>query len=141
MAEFGENIRKKREELGITQQTLADSLYVTRQAVSKWENGSRYPDLLTAKKLSAELGASLDELLANDNMHTYAKVNPIIEYPFYKRIQTALFAAAFSINLIILIWNFAFYLINYPTFINEWESAAQLVGAVNTKNTLNRSTK
>lgn len=128
MAEFGENIRQKREELGITQQTLADSLYVTRQAVSKWENGSRYPDLLTAKKLSAELGTSLDELLADDNMHTYAEVNPVIEYPFYKRIQTALFAAAFSTNLILLIWYIGFHMIDYPSFMNEWESAAQLVG-------------
>ena len=55
MAEFGENIRKAREEKGITQQTLADQLYVTRQAVSRWENGSRYPDLLTAKALARAL--------------------------------------------------------------------------------------
>ena len=67
MAEFGENIRRAREELGITQQTLADKLFVTRQAVSRWENGSRYPDLLTAKRLSEGLNASLDELLSDDN--------------------------------------------------------------------------
>ena len=67
MAEFGENIRRAREELGITQQTLADKLYVTRQAVSRWENGSRYPDLMTAKKLAAaisayEIGAEKEQL-------------------------------------------------------------------------------
>ena len=37
MAEFGENLKRVREEKGITQQTLADYLYVTRQAVSRWE--------------------------------------------------------------------------------------------------------
>ena len=58
MAEFGENLRKAREEMGVTQQTLADQLYVTRQAVSRWENGSRYPDLLTAKRLAAALDTS-----------------------------------------------------------------------------------
>ena len=63
MAEFGENIRKAREKLGITQQTLADRLYVTRQAVSRWENGSRYPDLLTAKRLADFLKVSLDDLV------------------------------------------------------------------------------
>lgn len=130
MAEFGENIRKKREELGITQQTLAESLYVTRQAVSRWENGSRYPDLLTAKKLSEKLGASLDELLADDNMQTYAEVNPVIEYPLYKRIQTALFSAAFAVNLILLIWHVGFYMIDYPSFMNEWEKAAYIAGLV-----------
>lgn len=103
MAEFGENIRKAREEMGITQQTLADKLYVTRQAVSRWENGSRYPDLLTAKSLAAALETSLDELLANDDMRTYPEVNPVIEYPLTKRVQTALFAAAFAINLILLL--------------------------------------
>lgn len=39
MAEFGENLKRVREEKGITQQTLADYLYVTRQAVSRWEGG------------------------------------------------------------------------------------------------------
>ena len=130
MAEFGENIKQKREELGITQQTLADSLYVTRQAVSRWENGSRYPDLLTANKIAAQLGVKLDDLLENDNMQTYAEVNPVIEYPVSKRILTALFASAFSVNLILLIWKFGFYMIDYPRLINEWDTAAYLAGLV-----------
>lgn len=39
MAEFGEQLRKAREAKEITQQTLAEKLYVTRQAVSRWECG------------------------------------------------------------------------------------------------------
>lgn len=50
MVEFGEKVKKLREEKGMTQQTMADQLYVTRQAVSRWECGARFPDLLTAKK-------------------------------------------------------------------------------------------
>ena len=83
MAEFGENIRKAREEKGITQQTLADKLFVSRQAVSRWENGSRYPDLLTAKSLAAALDTALDKLLDNDDMQNYPDVNPVIEYPYH----------------------------------------------------------
>ena len=133
MAEFGENIRKAREKLGITQQTLADKLYVTRQAVSRWENGSRYPDLLTAKRLSQELDATLDDLLSNDDMHTYPEVNPLIEYPLHKRVQTALFAAALVTNLIVVICYLGFILTGSERdFLTHWDKAAQLAGMLST---------
>lgn len=133
MAEFGENIRRAREELGITQQTLADKLFVTRQAVSRWENGSRYPDLLTAKRLSEGLNASLDELLSDDNMRTYPEVNPVIEYPMHKRVQTALFAAAVITNLITVIWYIGFILTSYDRiFMTEWEKVSQTAGMIST---------
>ena len=130
MAEFGENVRKAREEMGITQQTLADKLYVTRQAVSRWENGSRYPDLLTAKRLSEALDVALDDLLANDNLRTYPEVNPVIEYPLTKRVQTALFAAAFITNLIMVIWYVGFILTESRVYMTEWEGVSRIVGAV-----------
>ena len=133
MAEFGENIRKAREKLGITQQTLADRLYVTRQAVSRWENGSRYPDLLTAKRLSQELDAKLDDLLSNDDMHTYPEVNPLIEYPLHKRVQTALFAASVVTNLIMLIWYLGFILTGSERdFISHWDKVSQFTGMLST---------
>lgn len=116
MAEFGENIRKAREEMGVTQQTLADKLYVTRQAVSRWENGSRYPDLLTAKALAKSLDTTLDDLLMDDDMRTYPEVNPVIEYPLTKRVQTALFAAAFAINLILTMWYFFYNITDIRAF-------------------------
>ena len=59
MLEFGEKVKQIREERGMTQQSLAEKLYVTRQAVSRWECGARYPDLLTAKKISAILEVSI----------------------------------------------------------------------------------
>lgn len=42
MVEFGEQLRRAREAKGITQQTLADELYVTRQTVSRWESGDSH---------------------------------------------------------------------------------------------------
>jgi DNA-binding transcriptional regulator YiaG len=39
MVEFGEQLRRIRESKGMTQQTLAEYLYVTRQTVSRWECG------------------------------------------------------------------------------------------------------
>lgn len=95
MAEFGENLKRVREEKGITQQTLADYLYVTRQAVSRWEGGSRYPDIMTAKKISQYLEVSLDDLLSDDDMKLYAEKSEILDTPVSKRIQIVLMALAF----------------------------------------------
>ena len=48
MVEFGEQLRRAREEKGMTQQSLAEQLYVTRQAVSRWECGAYYSDIRSA---------------------------------------------------------------------------------------------
>ena len=40
MVEFGEQLRRAREGKGMTQQSLAEQLYVTRQSVSRWECGT-----------------------------------------------------------------------------------------------------
>ena len=45
MIRLGENLRKYRKQKGLTQDELAEKLYVTRQAVSNWENGKNQPDL------------------------------------------------------------------------------------------------
>ena len=94
MVEFSEKLKRAREEKGMTQQTLADHLYVTRQAVSRWECGARYPDLLTAKKLSEVLEVSLDELLSGEEMKKCVEKNPIVESPIIGRAQSALYAFA-----------------------------------------------
>lgn len=51
MVEFGEKLKKAREGKGMTQQTLADHLYVTRQAVSRWECGARKMKQFLSKRL------------------------------------------------------------------------------------------
>lgn len=67
MEEFGQKLREVRTARGYTQQALAEKLYVTRQTVSRWESGNRYPDLETLKKISAELEVSVDELLSTES--------------------------------------------------------------------------
>lgn len=68
---FGEAIKTKREALGLTQQDLADKLFVSRQAICRWENGTRCPDLIMAKKISLVLGISLDELIPGEVVQDY----------------------------------------------------------------------
>ena len=58
-----EKIIRIREANNLTQQQLADRVFVTRQAVSKWERGLAYPSLDTLRLISREFGVSMNELL------------------------------------------------------------------------------
>ena len=75
--QFGEAIKKKRESLGLTQQELAEKLFVSRQTVCRWENGSRCPDLVMAKKIALVLGISLDELIPKEAVQDYVVVHEL----------------------------------------------------------------
>lgn len=97
MVEFGEHLRRAREAKGMTQQSLAEQLYVTRQAVSRWECGDRFPDLLTTKKISLILDVSMDDLLSGNEMKKVVERNPVIEKPIINNIMITLYAfIAFS---------------------------------------------
>ncbi len=59
----GEVIGRRRRELGMTQSQLAQRLNISFQAVSKWENGTAYPDIVMLPKLAAALHVTADALL------------------------------------------------------------------------------
>ena len=60
---LGEHIAKLWRERHMTQTELADRLYITEKAVSKWECGNGFPDLDNIGKLAAFFDISIDELL------------------------------------------------------------------------------
>ena len=64
--ELGGQIKRYRTRLGLSQEELADRIFVTRQSVSNWENGRTYPDLQSLLRLSDLFGRSLDELIKGD---------------------------------------------------------------------------
>lgn len=65
---LGANIRAKREEKGMTQQELAAKLFVSRQTVSRWESGSRTPDVIMCKKIALVLEIPLDDLISGADL-------------------------------------------------------------------------
>lgn len=103
--EFGEKLKACREEKGMTQQTLADKLYVTRQAVSRWECGARYPDLITAKRIAEELEVSLDELVSGEKYIRDIEKEPVITAPASLMVQTVLYVMACVPYLIMCFYN------------------------------------
>ncbi len=62
---FGKFISRKRKELNLTQKELADRLYVTESAVSKWERGLSYPDITLVSTLCKQLQISEHELITS----------------------------------------------------------------------------
>lgn len=60
---IGEFISKRRKECNLTQEALANKIYVTNKAVSRWENGKSLPEIETLYLLSKELNTSVNEIL------------------------------------------------------------------------------
>lgn len=63
--EMGEILRKLREAHSLTQEQMAERLMLTRQAVSRWENGETQPNTETLKLLSREFDLSINTLLGS----------------------------------------------------------------------------
>lgn len=63
---FAQAIKERRKALNLTQQELADRLFVSRQTVSNWENGKNFPDIPTLIAISDQVDLSLDYLLKGD---------------------------------------------------------------------------
>ncbi|MDO5010327.1 helix-turn-helix domain-containing protein [Intestinibacter bartlettii] len=66
-------MQELRKQKGLTQEQLAEQLYVSRAAVSKWESGRGYPNIDSLKEISKYFEVSLDELLSNEEILTVAE--------------------------------------------------------------------
>ena len=70
---FGEIIKKLRTDKGLTQDELAEKIYVTRTAISKWESGRGFPNIESLKTISKYFSVSLDELLSGEEILAIAE--------------------------------------------------------------------
>jgi transcriptional regulator with XRE-family HTH domain len=71
--EFYEKLQALRKQKGITQEELAQALYVSRTAVSKWESGRGYPNIDSLKAIAKFYAVSIDELLSGGEALTIAE--------------------------------------------------------------------
>ena len=71
--EFNEKLQELRKRRGLTQEELAEALFVSRTAVSKWESGRGYPSLDSLKEISKYFSVSIDELIGPEEILTAAK--------------------------------------------------------------------
>ena len=61
---FADTLKKLRTEKGLSQRELAEKMYVTRTAITKWESGNRLPDAAMIKRLSEVLGVDVNTLFS-----------------------------------------------------------------------------
>ena len=118
---FSENLRRLRKAKDIKQEALAEAMNVSRQTVSKWENGTAMPDFKKLNALAEYFGVTMDELLGfsndknnNDNINDYTKeyINELITLEnmqssekikeLYKKLKTC--AVIFCVALAVIIF-------------------------------------
>ena len=71
--EFNEKLNQLRKSNGLTQEDLAEALYVSRTAVSKWESGRGYPNIESLKDIATLFSVSIDDLLSGEKLISIAQ--------------------------------------------------------------------
>ena len=71
--EFHEKLQELRKNRGLTQEELAESLYVSRTAISKWESGRGYPSIDSLKEISNYFSVTIDDLLSSEKLLSIAE--------------------------------------------------------------------
>lgn len=148
---FNENLRNLRREKDLSQEALALDMNVSRQTISKWENGTAMPDLKKLTELAEYFNVSMDTLLgtavendgkysdennddANDDLKRY--VNDLLAYSeANQQTQNKKTVKALYISLAVVIVVFVFALVSlYNNLSNKINSLSQSLITVQTHN-------
>ena len=79
----GAVIRKLRENKNMTQEALANKIFVSSKTISKWETGQGFPDISLLEPLAKALGISVIELLSGEDIRNSNQSSNIIKGKFY----------------------------------------------------------
>ncbi|NLE06209.1 MAG: helix-turn-helix domain-containing protein [Crenarchaeota archaeon] len=127
MTQFSENLKNARKAKNMTQLDLASKLFVTKQAVSKWESGKGYPDPETFPVISEVLEISIDELMGKIMDKVENKKINLEKAKFKKRfIIQVTFLGIFILTSLILILFFTSRSYQGYRKINKIESAVNV---------------
>ncbi|CAB1245446.1 HTH-type transcriptional activator BcrR [Ruminococcaceae bacterium BL-4] len=77
--DFNEKLQELRKRKGLTQEELAEALFVSRTAVSKWESGRGYPSIDSLKGIASFFSVSIDELLSGEELVSIAQNDHVQE--------------------------------------------------------------
>ncbi|MGN0574861.1 MAG: helix-turn-helix domain-containing protein [Ruminococcus sp.] len=98
---LGKFIQQKRRENNLSQRELAEKLFVTESAVSKWERGISYPDITMVSGICSALGISEHELfIAGEDLNRRRIEQMAVKYKRFVLIYSLIFAAGYLSALI-----------------------------------------
>lgn len=111
--ELSSQIKKYRADMKLSQEELAEKIYVTRQTISNWENDKSYPDIHSLLLLSSLFNVSLDKLIKGDIeiMKKEIEDAEIKKFNKYSAIFSILFIAVFVSIIPLLIWTNAYVIV------------------------------
>ena len=112
--EFNEKLQELRKSRSLTQEELAEALFVSRTAISKWESGRGYPNLDSLKEISRCFSVSIDELICPEEILSAAQD----EKKEYMDRYLSLICSMLDIMLVLLLF--------LPVFGNGTESPASV---------------
>ena len=97
---LGSQIKKYRSELSMSQDELAEKIFVSRQSISNWENDKTYPDIKSLLLLSEVFRVSLDQLIKGDLeiMKKEIEKQDLVEFERDSNIFTVLFIVGLVIT-------------------------------------------
>lgn len=97
--EFNEKLQELRKQKQLTQEELAESLYVSRTAISKWESGRGYPSIESLKAISEFFSVSIDDLLSGKELIYFAEKDSTLKLQHMRDLVFGLLDCALIIFL------------------------------------------
>ena len=116
--EFNQKLQELRKQKGLTQEELAEKLYVSRTAISKWESGRGYPNIESLKAIAKFFSVTLDDLLSSDEVLTIAEEDNKQKEKHFRDLTYGLLDICVALLLFL------------PFFANKTEEAVQSVSLI-----------
>ena len=116
--EFNQKLQELRKQKRLTQEELAEQLYVSRTAISKWESGRGYPNIESLKAIAKFFSVTLDELLSSDEVLTIAEEDNKRKEKHFRDLMYGLIDLCVALLLFL------------PFFANKTEEAVQSVSLI-----------
>ena len=116
--EFNQKLQELRKQKGLTQEELAEQLYVSRTAISKWESGRGYPNIESLRAIAKFFSVTVDDLLSSDEVLTIAEEDNKQKEKLFRDLTYGLLDLCAALLLFL------------PFFANKTEEAVQSVSLI-----------